>query len=56
MVKKIDIFPHIFAPVGPKKTNGWLGMITEVVDSLDITPDERRAIYEGNARRILKLK
>lgn len=44
------------APMGPKKTNGWLGMITEVLDSLDTTPDERRAIYEGNARRILKLK
>jgi aminocarboxymuconate-semialdehyde decarboxylase len=44
------------APFGPKKTNGWLGMITEIIDNLDITPDERRAIYEGNARRILKLK
>jgi predicted TIM-barrel fold metal-dependent hydrolase len=44
------------APLGPKKTNGWLGMITEVLDNLDTTPDERRAIYEGNARRILKLK
>jgi uncharacterized protein len=44
------------APFGPKKTNGWLGMITEMLDSLGMTPDERRAIYEGNARRILKLK
>jgi aminocarboxymuconate-semialdehyde decarboxylase len=44
------------APFGPKKTNGWLGMIAEMLDNLDITPEERRAIYEGNARRILKLK
>jgi uncharacterized protein len=44
------------APLGPEKTNGWLGLITEVVDSLDITAEARKAIYEGNARRLLKLK
>jgi len=44
------------APLGPKKTNGWLGMIIEVVEDLDMTEEERRAIYEGNARRLLKLK
>jgi predicted TIM-barrel fold metal-dependent hydrolase len=27
----------------------------EVLDSLDLAPAERHAIYEGNARRLLKL-
>ena len=44
------------APFGPKKTNGWLGMIIEVLEGLDMRQEERRAIYEGNARRLLKLK
>jgi predicted TIM-barrel fold metal-dependent hydrolase len=44
------------APMGPKETNGWAGMVIEVVDGLDITQEERAAIYEGNARRLLKLK
>jgi predicted TIM-barrel fold metal-dependent hydrolase len=27
----------------------------EIIDSLDISAAERHAIYEGNARRLLKL-
>ena len=27
----------------------------EIIEALDITPAERHAIYEGNARRLLKL-
>jgi len=42
-------------PFGPKETKGWLGLIVEMLDSLDITPQQREAIYGGNAKRILKL-
>jgi len=31
-------------------------MITELVDRLDLTQEERSAIYGGNAKRILKLR
>jgi len=27
----------------------------EIIDRLDISPAERHAIYEGNARRLMKL-
>ena len=27
----------------------------EIVDRLDVSPVERHAIYEGNARRLMKL-
>jgi len=30
-------------------------MTIEIIDSLDISPTERHAIYEGNARRLLRL-
>jgi predicted TIM-barrel fold metal-dependent hydrolase len=43
------------APFGPKKTNGWLGLITEMLDSLDIGQTDRDAIYGGNAKRLLNL-
>jgi uncharacterized protein len=43
------------APFGPKKTNGWLGLITEMLDSLDISQADREAIYGGNAARLLNL-
>jgi len=43
-------------PFGPKETNGWLGLIVEMLDNLDITQQQRDAIYGGNAKRILKLK
>lgn len=43
------------APMGPKETNGWMGMCKQVVDELDITDGERRAIFSDNAKRLLKL-
>ena len=42
-------------PFGPKETSGWLGMIVDVIEGMDITPEQRTAIYEDNTRRILKL-
>lgn len=44
------------SPFDPEKGPGYIRSTIEVIESLDITPAERSAIYEGNARRLLKLK
>ncbi len=44
------------APFDPEKGSAFIRWGIEVIDSLDITPEQRNAIYEGNARRLLKLK
>ncbi len=44
------------APFDPEKGSAFIRWGIEVIDSLDVAPDERNAIYEGNARRLLKLK
>ena len=43
-------------PFDPEKGTAYIRSTTGIIDSLDITPEERTAIYEGNARRLLKLK
>jgi predicted TIM-barrel fold metal-dependent hydrolase len=43
-------------PFDPEKGTAYIRWTIEIIDSLDIRPEERRAIYEGNARRLLKLK
>jgi len=43
-------------PFDPEKGTAYIRWTIEIIDSLDIKPEERRAIYEGNARRLLKLK
>lgn len=43
-------------PFDPEKGPGYIRSTIEVIDSLDITPEQRQAIYEGNARRLLQLK
>src|SRR4030066_1209030 len=39
-------------PFDPEKGPGYIRSTIEVIDSLDITPEQRQAIYEGNARRL----
>jgi predicted TIM-barrel fold metal-dependent hydrolase len=43
------------APFDPEKGSAFIRWGIEIIDRLDISPDERKAIYEGNARRLLKL-
>jgi aminocarboxymuconate-semialdehyde decarboxylase len=43
-------------PFDPEKGTAYIRWTTEIIDGLDISPAERQAIYEGNARRLLKLK
>jgi predicted TIM-barrel fold metal-dependent hydrolase len=43
------------APFDPEKGSAYIRWTIEIIDRLDITPAERAAIYEGNARRLLKL-
>jgi predicted TIM-barrel fold metal-dependent hydrolase len=43
-------------PFGPKDTSGWLGLIVDMIEGLEISAKQRKAIYEDNARRTLKLK
>jgi len=43
-------------PFDPEKGTAYIRWTIEIIDSLDIKPKERKAIYEGNARRLLKLK
>ena len=44
------------APFDPEKGTAYIRWTIEIIDSLDLTPAQRQAIYEGNARRLLKLK
>jgi predicted TIM-barrel fold metal-dependent hydrolase len=43
------------APFDPEKGSAYIRWTIEIIDQLGITPAERSAIYEGNARRLLKL-
>ncbi len=43
-------------PFDPEKGTAYIRWTIEIIDSLDIKTKERQAIYEGNARRLLKLK
>ena len=43
------------SPFDPEKGPGYIRSTIEIIDSLDIAPENRQAIYEGNARRLLKL-
>lgn len=43
------------SPFDPEKGSAFIRSTIDVIDKLDITPTERSAIYEGNARRLLKL-
>ena len=44
------------SPFDPEKGSAYIRWTIEILDRLPITPEERKAIYEGNARRLLKLK
>ena len=44
------------SPLDPEKGPGYIRETIKVIDRLDISETERQAIYEGNARRLLKLK
>ena len=43
------------APFDPEKGSAYTGWTIKIIDELDITPQQRHAIYEGNARRLLRL-
>jgi predicted TIM-barrel fold metal-dependent hydrolase len=43
------------APFDPEKGSAYIRWTIEILDRLDVTAAERAAIYEGNARRLLKL-
>ena len=43
------------SPFDPEKGPGYIRETIRVIDTLPISPEERRMIYEGNARRLLKL-
>jgi len=43
-------------PFDPEKGSAYIRWTIEVIDGLDIKKEERNAIYEGNAKRLLKLK
>ncbi|MBI1943924.1 MAG: amidohydrolase [Betaproteobacteria bacterium] len=43
------------APFDPEKGSMYTRTTIEIIERLDISPDARHAIYEGNARRLMKL-
>jgi len=43
-------------PFDPEKGTAYIRWGIEIIDGLEIEPHARHAIYEGNARRLLKLK
>jgi len=44
------------SPFDPEKGSAYIRWTIDIVDKLDITPAERAAIYEGNAKKLMKLK
>jgi len=44
------------SPFDPEKGSAYIRSTIEIIDSLDIKPEKRQAIYEGNAKKLLKLK
>jgi len=44
------------SPFDPEKGTAFIRYVTEAVDSLPISEEARKAIYEDNARKLLKLK
>jgi predicted TIM-barrel fold metal-dependent hydrolase len=44
------------SPFDPERGSAYIRWTIEVIESLDLSLDERKAIYEGNARRLLRLK
>lgn len=43
-------------PMDPEKGSAYIRWTIEIIDSLDIKPEERQAIYEGNTKQLLKLR
>ena len=43
-------------PFDPEKGPGFIRSTIEIIDRLDLNPEDRRVIYEGNAKKLLKLK
>ena len=43
------------APFDPEKGSAYTRWTIEIIDHLDLSPADRHAIYEGNARKLLKL-
>lgn len=44
------------SPFDPEKGSAYIRWTIEIIDSLDISSKDRKAIYEGNIRRLLKWK
>jgi uncharacterized protein len=44
------------SPFDPEKGSAYIRWTIDIINKLDITPEERYDIYEGNARRLYKLK
>ncbi len=42
-------------PFDPEKGSAYIRWTIEIIESLEISPAERHAIFEGNARRLMKL-
>ncbi len=43
------------SPFDPEQGSAYIRWTIDIIDKLDITPAQRYAIYEGNARKLLKL-
>jgi aminocarboxymuconate-semialdehyde decarboxylase len=43
------------SPFDPEKGSAYIRWTIEIVDRLEVTPEQRHAIYEGNARRLCRL-
>jgi aminocarboxymuconate-semialdehyde decarboxylase len=43
------------SPFDPEKGSAYIRWTIEIIDRLDLTAEQRHAIYEGNARRLCRL-
>ena len=43
------------SPFDPEKGPGYIRETIKIIDDLDISEEDRHKIYEGNARRLLKI-
>ena len=43
------------SPFDPEKGPGYIRETIKIIDALPISDEERQKIYEGNARRLMKM-
>ena len=53
--ERINVLFASDSPFDPEKGPGYIRETIKIIEGLDISDEDRQKIFEGNARRLLKL-